>query len=106
VDWAIYGALIAGSFAVAAAAGLLAVRVLEGWRSLKRLRRGLAEELQRLAALAEETSRAAERAADQSTMTASVARLRVTLARFAVLRSALDETTAAVGRITAVVPRK
>src|SRR3954471_24653360 len=50
-DWAIYVALIVGFLAVAGAVALLVVRALAGWRSLKRLRRGIARELERLPGL-------------------------------------------------------
>ena len=106
MDWAIYGALIAGSLAVLLAAGLLAVRALQAWRTFKRARRHLAHELERLAGLAEETSRAAERAGDQAKLEASLGRLRIGLAQFAVIRSAVDEVTDAAGRVTGVMPRK
>jgi hypothetical protein len=106
VDWAIYGALIAGFLAVAGAAAFLGVRVLEAWRDLKRLRRQVARALERLAELTEATAVAAERAGDQTQLTASLGRLRVTLARLAVIRAALDEATDAFGRVVAVYPRK
>jgi hypothetical protein len=106
VDWAVYGALIAGFAAVVAAAAYLVVQALKGWRSFKRLRRHTAKELARLAEVADATAASAARASDQSRFNASSARLRVALAELAVLRSALDEATDAVGRIVAVYPRK
>ena len=106
MDWAIYTALIVGFLAVVAAAAYFAVEALRGWRSLKRCRRHTAKELARLAQVADETSAAAARASDQSRLNASLAELRVALAEFAVLRSALDEATDAVARFTAVYPRK
>ena len=106
MDWAIYGALIAAFLAMAGAAAYLVVRALQAWRAFKRARRHLARELQRLADVAEETSRAAERAGDQTVLNASFAKLRVTLAQFAVLRAAIDEVSAAAGRVGGVVPRK
>ena len=45
MDWTIYGALILGGIAVLAAAAFLVVRVLQGWRTLKRFRRHLARVL-------------------------------------------------------------
>ena len=106
VDWAIYGALIAGFLALSGALAFLVVRSLQAWRALKRLRRHLAKELARLADLAEHTADKVGAATDTAELTESLARLRVTLRRFALLREALDETTAAFARVTAVYPRK
>jgi len=106
VDWAIYGALIAGFLAASGAIAYLFVRILQGRRMLKRFRRHLAKELQRLADLGEQTAEKVETAGDTAELNESLGRLRVTLARFAVLRAALDEATDAVTRVTAVYPRK
>ena len=106
VNWAIYAALAVGFSAVAAGLVLLAVRVLEAWRAFKRLRRHLARELGRLADLGERTGESAARALDTSDLDASLARLRVALARFALLREAIDEATGTFGRFAAVYPRK
>ncbi len=106
MDWAIYGALIVGFFACVGAIAYLVVRALQAWRSLKRLRRRLGKELDRLGRLTETASESAARATDQAKLAESTGGLRVTLARLAVLRSALDEATDAVGRLTSVYPRK
>ena len=106
VDWVIWTAVIVGALAVLAALGYLAVRLLQGWRTVKRFRRHLGKELERLADAGERTAEAAARATDTTELDQSLGRLRVTLARFAVLREALDEATGAVGRLTAVYPRK
>jgi hypothetical protein len=106
MDWAIYGALLVGFFACAGAIAYLVVCALQAWRSLKRLRRRLGKELDGLARLTEETSESAARATDQTKLAESTDRLRVSLARFAVLRSALDEAADAAGRVTSVYPRK
>ena len=106
MDWTIWTALIVGALAVLGALAYLAVRILQGWRSFKRFRRHLAKELGRLADAGERAAEAAARATDTTDLDQSVRRLRVTLARFAVLREALDEATGAVGRLTAVYPRK
>jgi len=105
-NWAIYGALIAGSLAVIAASGFLAVRVLQGWRLVKRLRRHLGKELERLADLGEATADKMAAASDTAEIEASVSRLRVTLARLAVLRAAIDEVRGTFRPIAAVFPRK
>jgi len=106
VDWAIYAALAVGFLAVAAGLGFLVVRVLDAWRAFKRLRRHLGRALARLAALGERTTESAARATDTSELDASLARLRVALARFALLREAIDEATGTFGRFAAVYPRK
>src|SRR5437763_8241447 len=91
VDWPIYGALIFGGIAVVAAVSLLAVRALQGWRTLKRFRRHLGRSLHDLAEKAEHTGEIVERASDQGELEDVLARLRLTLAKFAVLRAAADE---------------
>jgi uncharacterized membrane protein YcjF (UPF0283 family) len=106
VDWAIWTALIVGALAVLAGLGFLGVRSLQGWRTLKRFRRHLGKELERLADAGERTAEAAARATDTTELDQSLGRLRVTLARFALLREALDEASGAVGRLAAVYPRK
>jgi len=106
VDWTIWTALIVGALAVLAALGYLGIRILQGWRTLKRFRRHLGNELAQLADAAERTAEAAARATDTAELDRSLSRLRLTLARFAVLREALDEATAAFGRFAAVYPRK
>ncbi|MEP6811933.1 MAG: hypothetical protein ABI990_02975 [Actinomycetota bacterium] len=106
MTWTIYLALIAGFLAVAGATALLVVRVLQGWRALKRLRRHIGKELDRLTVLTEQTAENAARAADQAKLEQSLRRLRGALAQFAVLRGAVDEATATFGRFTALYPRK
>jgi hypothetical protein len=106
VNWAIYAALAVGFSAVTAGVVFLVVRLLEAWRAFKRLRRHLGRELDRLADLGERTSESAARALDTSELDASLARLRVALARFALLREAIDEATGTFGRFAAVYPRK
>jgi hypothetical protein len=106
VDWAIYGALIAASLAVAGAAALLALRLLEGWRTLRRTRRHLARGLAALADSAGRTSDIAARASDQGELEASLARLRVALARLNVLRASVDEVGDSFRVATGLYPRK
>jgi hypothetical protein len=107
-NWAIYGALIAGFLAGSAAIAYLVVRALEGWRALKRLRRGIGRELERLADLGEATADKLETvtATDAAKVESSLTRLRVDLARLAVLRQALDESQDAFKRFAFVYPRK
>ena len=106
VDWVIYAALAVGFLAAAAGLVFLAVRLLEAWRAFKRLRRHLGRELDRLDDLGESTTESAARATDTSELDGSLARLRVALARFALLREAIDEATGTFGRFAAVYPRK
>jgi hypothetical protein len=105
-SWVVYAALIVAFLAVAAAFGHLAGRLLNGWRTVRHLRRGLGRELNRLADLGEVTVEKTAAASDTARLDASLARLRVALARFAVLRSSVDEVQATIGRVTAVYPRK
>ena len=106
VNWAIYAALAVGFLAVAAGLVFLAVRLLDAWRAFKRLRRHLGRELDRLADLGERTTESAARATDTAELDASLARLRVALARFALLRESIDEATGTFGRFAPVYPRK
>jgi uncharacterized protein YjiS (DUF1127 family) len=106
VDWAVYAALFVGVAAVVGATILLVVRVLDAWRTLKRFRRHLARALGDLADNADRTSHIVERVADTSGLETSLAQLRRTLRRFAVLRAAADEVSASLTRLTAVYPRK
>jgi hypothetical protein len=105
-NWAVYGALIVGFLAGSAAIALLVVRALQAWRSLKRLRRGIARELVRLADLGEITADKLEAATDTTEVETSVTRLRVDLARLAVLRQAIDEAQDTFTRFAFVIPRK
>jgi hypothetical protein len=98
-DWLVYGVLIASGLAVLAAGANLAAQVLLTWRSLKRMRRHAAKELARVAELGEAAAQKAARAGRTDELEASLARLRRSLARAAVLREALDEATALVPRL-------
>jgi hypothetical protein len=104
--WAVFGSLVAAALAVAAATGFLVVRVLDAWRALRRLRRHLGTELARLADLGEATVEKAAAASETEHLHAELAGLRLTLARFAVLRASVEEVRDAFGRVTAVYPRK
>jgi hypothetical protein len=106
VDWAIYGALIVGFLAVAGTGGFTVVSALRGWRDLKRTRRHIAGELDRLAVLGDLTVTKGERTADATELTAALGRLGVSLARVAVLRAALDEVRDTLRRVAVVYPRK
>ena len=92
---------VIGSGVSAARAGLSAFRDVHGFR--RSVSRELAELEGRLERLDERTARTPARRAD---LDPSLTRLAVSLARLRVLRSALDEATGALGRLTAVYPRK
>jgi hypothetical protein len=106
VTWTIWTALVVGGLAVLAALGFLGVRILQGWRTLKRFRRHLGKDLDGLADALERTSEATARATDRTRLDDAFGRLHVTLARVALLREALGEATGAVGRLTMFYPRK
>ena len=82
-------------------------RGLTLWRDLKRVGRGSAAALDDVGRKLERMSTGAE-ALGEVTARAEppVERLRVSLARLAVLRSALADVQDSVGRVTAVYPRK
>jgi len=101
-DWLVYAALSLGVLAVLAALVLLAVRVLQAWRSFKRLRRHVFKELDRVAEKAEAEVDTMESVSDTEELDRSLSKLRVSLAKLAVLRAAWDEATA----FTALIPRK
>jgi hypothetical protein len=105
-NWTIYGALIVGFLAGVGAVALLLVRALATWRAFKRLRRGIGRELERLADLGEATADRLDTATDTGKLDASLSQLRVDLARFAVLRQALDEAQDAFRRIAWIYPSK
>jgi len=105
-DWLVYAALAASAAAILGGLALLAVRLLQGWRDLKRARRHLAHELDRLADSLERMTESAERASNTSELAERVDHLRTTLAQFAILREAIDEMTGTVGRVTAFIPSK
>jgi hypothetical protein len=105
-NWAIYGALIVGFLAGSAAIAYLLVRTLDAWRAFKRLRRGIGRELEHLADLGEATADKLETATDTAKVESSLSRLRVDLARVAVLRQAFDEAEDAFKRFAFVYPRK
>jgi len=105
-DWALYGAVILAVLSAISALAYVIAQALVAWRALKRLRRHAFAAVDRVVELTDTAATKAEHAADSSRLQAHLARLRVTLARFAVLRRAVDEVTDSVGRVTAVYPRK
>jgi len=105
-DWAVWSALILAGVAGIGALALLAMRAREAWRAVKDARRDVLARLDDLATAGETTADKVARAGDTRELQESLGRLRVTLARFAVLRAAIREAQDIVERATAVVPRK
>jgi HAMP domain-containing protein len=105
VNWWIYAALGGSVLAVSAAAIVLAVRVLEAWRSLKRLRRRLAKELDHVNELSARAADGAARAGEQERLGESLGRLRSSLAQLAILRKAFDDATGPLRRVVALYLR-
>ena len=105
-DWAIWAALIGGGIAAVTALALLGMRVLEAWRAFKAVRGNVFRQLGELEAKGEETAERAAAAGDTAELQESVVRLRVSLARLAVLREALGEAQDVVGHVRVVMPRK
>ena len=106
MDWFIYGALIAGAVAITISTIRLIRQIKDAWRALKQLQERLAQNLTELADGAERTSAIVERISDRPELETSLARLRVSLARFTVLRLAMDEVNDSLLRLTSVYPRK
>ena len=100
-------ALIFALVVTVAAAVYSTLRGLEAFRAFKRFGRVTGGELERIAVASDQIERhlaLAEKGGTQ--LEASLARLRSSHARLNVLTSAIADVRAAVGRITAVVPRK
>jgi hypothetical protein len=105
-DWAIWGALILVALAGIAALGLLVRQTLKAWRALKETRGAVVGGLDEFAARAEAVADKIADGADTAEVQESVARLRVSLARLAVLRAAIDEVDETLARVIAVAPHK
>jgi pilus assembly protein TadC len=106
VIWVVWAGLAVLIGAFVAGGTFVAVRALEAWRTLRATQ---AEALDRLAEAGERAADVAEKAAtvtESPELDRTLERLRESLRRFNILRSALAEATDAVGRVTAVYPRK
>jgi len=101
-DWLDYGALIAGALTILGGLALVAVRVLQAWRSFKRLRRHVFRDLDRLAEKMEAALDRVDSVSDTGELQRSLASLQTSLARLALLREAFAEATS----FTALIPRK
>ena len=104
-DWAIWGALGVVVLAGTAALVLFAVRARQAWRDARDTPRDVLSRLddfsRKAQALAEKVAAASDTTGE---LEESVERLRVSLARLAVLRAALSEATGTVGRVADYLP--
>jgi hypothetical protein len=100
-------ALILALALTVAAVTYATLKGLEAFRGVKRLGRAMDSDLERITAATEEIERHLELAAESGTkLEASLIRLRASRARLNVLLAAIADVRAAVGRVTAVMPRK
>jgi len=106
-DWAIWAALILVVAAGIASLTLLVQRSLQAWRACRDTGGEMLRRLDDFTAKAEAVAHKVEAADDGSVeVQESLGRLRVSLARLAVLREAIDEADHLFGGIAAAVPRK
>ena len=100
-------ALILALVLTVAAVTYATLKGLEAFRLFKRVGGTMGNDLERITAATEEIERHLELAAESgTTLEASLIRLRASRARLNVLIAAIADVRAAVGRVTAVVPRK
>ena len=105
-DWAIWAVLGVAVLAGIGALVLLAAQALGAWRALKQTRGAIVGGLGEFAAKSEAVADKLAAAGDTPELQESLARLRLSLARLAVLRAAIDEAQETFGRVTVLVPRK
>jgi predicted nuclease with TOPRIM domain len=106
-DWAIWAALIVVVVTGISALALLVRRSLKAWRAFKDIGGQILRRLDEFTAKAEEVADKIAAADSGAVETQeSLARLRVSLARLAVLRDAIDEVDRLFGRVAAELPRK
>ena len=96
-DWAVWGALVVAICSGIAGLALVVVRVVEALRALGAVRRSATQALGAITAKAELTATKAEAAGDTRELQETVARIRVSLARVAILRAALERADAQLG---------
>ena len=106
MGWIPWVALAVAVLVVFAAVVRTLRQALGAWRSLKRVRRALGRALYELEVAAARLADNAGEARPSPALDRSLARLRRSIARLNVLRRAIDDVTDAVGRVTAVYPRK
>jgi hypothetical protein len=105
-DWAIWGALLVAGLAGIAALALFAMRAWNAWRDVRDRRTDGLRRLDEFARKAEAVADRLQTAGNTAELQSSRERLRVSLAKLAVLQAALDEVDGTLGRVTAYVPRK
>ena len=103
-DWAIWGALVFAGLAGIGAFALLAARARQTWRGVRDTRRDVVHRLSELARKAEATAETTGVAGDSAELQGSVGRLRVSIARLEILRTALDQARITFGPV--VVARR
>jgi hypothetical protein len=104
---AVWIALAVGAAAFVGGVAFAVSRGFRAWRTLRRTSRNITRHLGDLTAKAAATEEKAVAATANGTKLADAsAKLQESLAVLAVLRAALAETTAGVGRVRGVVPRK
>jgi hypothetical protein len=105
-DWAIWGALIVAVPAGIVALALVFVRAREALRLVRDTRHEVVRGLDDFATQARATADKIAGTGNSAELQESLGRLRVSLARLAVLRAALGEAQVTFGRVTALVPRR
>lgn len=106
-NWVVWSSLLIGALVAGGALARFALVALQGWRDLKRSRHSLFTELDRVAEAADAVAvRAEALGAGTDELTRSLARLRESRRRLAVLRAAVRETQDALAVVTWIAPRK
>jgi uncharacterized membrane-anchored protein YhcB (DUF1043 family) len=105
-DWAIWAALIVGVIAGILATVRLVRRVRETLRDAEYTRRDTVRRIDEFTAKAEAAAERIDAVGDTAELQESLGRLRVSLARLAVLRAALDEARFTFGPVATFLPRK
>ena len=106
-DWAIWAALILVAVAEITSLTLLVRHSLNAWRAVRDVGGEIVNGLDVFTAKAEEVADKIAAADDGAVeVQESLGRLRVSLARLAVLREAIDEADHVFGGVAAAVPRK
>ena len=106
MGWLPWVALAVAVLVVLAAVVRTLRQALRAWRSFKRLRRAVGRALYELELAAARLADNAGEARPSPALDRALTRLRWSIARLNVLRRAVDDVTDAVGRVTAVYPRK
>jgi hypothetical protein len=105
-DWAIWGSLIlAGPIGIAALA-LFATRARQAWREATDTRRDVVRRLDDLTQKAAATAERAAAAGEGAELQRAIGRLRVSIARLEVLRTALARARVTFEPVTVFLTRK